>query len=228
VNVIRLFALTLLWATHTGYAETFEKEGVADTKVSTAPLILSWQQLRFRAIEKQSTEFTCGAASLATLAKHFLGRKITEEQVTAQIKKHHTDESWTKLQKDGLSLYELKRAANELGFEAGAFKGSLDDLKELQGPVIVHLNHGGFKHFVVFQTIKNDKIELADPIRGLLKLAPEEFRVAWTGVFMALWIQGEKLPEKYPLNSIPDTELAKRDLLRTILYAEPIKSTAYQ
>ncbi|MDD4928861.1 MAG: cysteine peptidase family C39 domain-containing protein [Gallionella sp.] len=215
-------------ATNVFSAEEMKKKGGDDTKVSLPPLVLPWNQLRFRAIEKQSTEFTCGSASLATLAKYFLGRNVSEEQVTNQIKKHHTEESWNKLQKDGLSLFELKRAANELGLEAAAYKGKLADLAELHGPVILHLDQGGFKHYVVLKSFSNDKIELADPVRGLIRMTAEDFSSAWTGYFMALWIKGEPMPETYPLNSIPDSSLAERDLLRRIIYAEPLGSTAYR
>ena len=43
--------------------------------------VKSWKTLRDRQIVKQDQDYSCGAASLATLLKGFYGQKLTEEQL---------------------------------------------------------------------------------------------------------------------------------------------------
>src|SRR5437879_13729139 len=52
----------------------------------------NWQARRFHDIERQRTDFTCGAASLSIISQQYWGKPIKEPQFTDAIHKSNTDE----------------------------------------------------------------------------------------------------------------------------------------
>ena len=134
--------VAIFWCCMTIVAYGHEQQEVNGYAPERNHTVLSWQQLRFRGVARQMTEFTCGAASMATLAKYFWGLNVAEPQITSDIRSHNSKKGWIKIQKDGLNVLELKHSANRLGFELLAYqKAKITDLQQLHGPVIVHLNH---------------------------------------------------------------------------------------
>ena len=52
----------------------------------------NWQAQRFENIQRQRTDFTCGAASLSIIATHYYGKPIKEVAFTATIRKTYGKE----------------------------------------------------------------------------------------------------------------------------------------
>jgi ATP-binding cassette subfamily B protein len=79
--------------------------------------------------------------------------------------------------REGVSFLGLSEAADSLGFRTIGVKVPFDLLKDnVPLPCIVHWRQ---KHFVVVYKIKDDKIWIADPAVGLLKLSRAEFERNW-------------------------------------------------
>ena len=117
----------------------------------------SWTALRGKDVVLQRLDFSCGAASIATLATYFLGEPTTEEAALQIIRARYTPDEWKKKKKDGLSMEDLAYIAKKLGFEAEGARLGLAALLKLNGPVIVHFNKGEFQHFSVLRGIdRND------------------------------------------------------------------------
>ena len=183
---------------------------------------LNWQAQRFRNVLRQRTDFTCGAASLSIISRHYYGRTVAERQFTDAIRETYTKEEWKEKMRDGLSLLDIKRAAEKFGFSAEGLKLTLDQLQQLKGPVIVHLNKGYIEHFAVFKGVQGDRAYLADPVSGNSRVPLHRFRHEWTGYALTLWIEGEDLPVKNKLAISPRDTTTEWVAARDALYARPL------
>ena len=130
----------------------------------------------------------CGAACLATVAKQY-GLKIP---ITRIREVSGTD-------KNGTNVYGLVKAAERLNFIAKGVR--IDSLQREDArsdmrtvffssfplPVIAHVVvDGSLLHYVVIHKITKKQIIIADPAKGICKLAPDEFFKQWTGVLVLL------------------------------------------
>jgi predicted double-glycine peptidase len=181
----------------------------------------NWQAHRFEHMQRQRTDFTCGSASLSTIATYYYGKPIKEVAFTAAIRKTYSKEVWNDVEKNGLSMLDLKRAAEAFGFAAEGLKLSLAQLKELKGPLVVHLDKGFIKHFSVFKGIEGDRAYLADPISGNSREPLYRFLDEWTGYALAVWIDGEELPATNRLMVSPRDVPNELQVGRDALYASP-------
>ncbi len=75
---------------------------------------------------------------------------------------------------------------------------SYENLAQLSGPVIVHLEDDAFGHFAVFKGIREDRIYLADPARGNIRLTSYQFKQKWNGIIFVV-----EHPSKPPLKNSP-------------------------
>jgi ATP-binding cassette subfamily B protein len=123
---------------------------------------------------RQTDQSDCGAAALATLALHYR-RPIGLQQMRELA---GTD-------RVGTNLLGLVQAAERLGFAARGVKGPYEALPKVPLPAIAHVRTPeGLGHFVVLHRATNDAIIVADPARGVEKLAREEFCRRWTGYLL--------------------------------------------
>ncbi len=124
----------------------------------------------------QHSEEDCGAASLATVAKHY-GRTLALNRVREAVGTGSR----------GTSLLGLSRGAEALGFNARQVKATsqlLDRLHEAPLPAIIHWK--GY-HWVVLYGQKGKKYVIADPGVGLLYLHRQELIAGWgNGVMLLL------------------------------------------
>ncbi len=123
----------------------------------------------------QHTEEDCGAASLATIAKHY-GRTFTLNRVREAVGTGSR----------GTSLLGLKRGAEVLGFNARQVKASpqlIDQLDQAPLPAIIHWK--GY-HWVVLYGQKGKKYVIADPGVGIRHLTRQELMAGWNNGVMLL------------------------------------------
>ena len=120
--------------------------------------VQSYASLKYAVTVRQAYDFSCGGAAIATLLTHHLGRPTTEVEVLDKLRSRYPGKSWEALQKSGFSLEDLIWVSNQLGFEAQAARVSANDLSDLNGPVIVHVNKGTFEHFTVLRARKFGRI----------------------------------------------------------------------
>lgn len=133
------------------------------------PAVNSWKALRDFRIVKQELDYSCGAASLATILNEFYGQSVTEKDILTRM--GATDRS---------SFQQLADIAPSFGVKAGGIKLSFDDLKQLQIPAIAYVQYRRQDHFTVIRGIRTDGVvHLADPSWGNRQLTAHQFRTMW-------------------------------------------------
>ncbi|MEH2393521.1 MAG: peptidase domain-containing ABC transporter [Nostoc sp.] len=123
----------------------------------------------------QHSEEDCGAACLASIAKHyrrnFTLNRIREAVGTGQL---------------GTTLLGLRRGAEALGFNARSVRASkeiLDRMNQAPLPAIIHWK--GY-HWVVLYGQKGKKYIIADPAYNIRYVSRKELTEAWSDQVMLL------------------------------------------
>lgn len=133
------------------------------------PIVNTWKALRDFRIVKQQLDYSCGAASMATILNEFYGMSVTEKDVLTRM--GATDRS---------SFQRLADVAPAYGVRAGGLMLSFDDLKQLKIPAIAYVQYRGEDHFTVIRGIRRDGVvHVADPSWGNRQLTAHQFRRMW-------------------------------------------------
>ena len=131
--------------------------------------IKNWKTLRDAQVVKQDLDYSCGAASLATLLNYFYGQDLTEEALLKAMDKG-----------DGRASFEdMAKAIPQFGFRAQGFAASWEQLTRLKMPVIVYVKHRKNDHFSVLRGINQDTVWLADPSLGNRTYSRQQFLAMW-------------------------------------------------
>lgn len=146
--------------------------------------VKSVQNLKYEKVVRQTTDYSCGAASLATLLTYYFGRETTEEEILTTVLQG-SEETIQRIKEKGISLLDLKKYAESLGFEGKGYRLTISDLRDLDRPAIVLINANGYNHFVVVKVVVEDKIHLADPVKGNMVMRLDEFEDIWNGILLA-------------------------------------------
>ncbi|MRN37659.1 peptidase C39 [Neisseria sp. N95_16] len=131
--------------------------------------VQSWKTKRDFNIVKQDLDYSCGAASVATLLNNFYGQKLTEEEVLDKMDKT----------RERASFEDMQRILPDFGFEAKGYALSFEQLAALKIPVIVYLKYRKDDHFSVLRGISKDTVLLADPSLGHISMGKAQFLDAW-------------------------------------------------
>lgn len=138
--------------------------------------ITSMREARYLNIVQQRTDFSCGAAALATLLRYAYGMQVDEQTVLAGML---VKSNPVVVQKQGFSLLDLKNYVQQLGMRARGYRVSEQRLRSLRVPAIVLIDTKGYKHFVVLKRVLGDRVYLADPALGNKIMTLEKFKKAW-------------------------------------------------
>lgn len=153
---------------------------VRDANRSFQQHVTSWKDLKRQSVVMQQRDYSCGAAALATVIQHYWGYDVSELQVLQVIEGFLTPAELKDRIENGITLTDLKRAADKLKYDVAIGKLSLDELAESKIPVIAAITvNGKYEHFVVVRGVRDDWVYLADPIRGNIRIRPEEFENQW-------------------------------------------------
>jgi ATP-binding cassette, subfamily B, bacterial len=115
---------------------------------------------------KQYDAMDCGPTCLRMVAKYF-GKSYTLQSLREA----------SKISKEGVSLLGISEAAENIGLRTLAVKVGFQKLIDnAPTPFIVHWRQ---VHFVVVYKLKNDKVWVADPAKGLINYTKAEFCNAW-------------------------------------------------
>lgn len=120
----------------------------------------------------QTEAAECGLASLAMIA-NYNGHKIDLNTLRQRYP----------ISLKGLGLHGLMKIADQLHFATRALRLEIDELKNLQCPVILHWD---LNHFVVLKQVKNRSISIHDPARGERTLSLDEVSKHFTGIGLEL------------------------------------------
>jgi len=143
-------------------------------QINTATLngavpIRTWKTMRDERVVKQDLDYSCGAASLATVMQEFYGLEVSEDDILQRM------------EDDGAaSFQDLSDVAWEYEFNARGLALDFEQLKTLKIPVIAYLRHQGDDHFSVIRGIDSDGLVwLGDPSWGNRKFSTEQFKAMW-------------------------------------------------
>ncbi|MGR2920495.1 C39 family peptidase [Acinetobacter sp. 1125_18A] len=131
--------------------------------------VQSWKEIRDKNIIKQNLDFSCGAASIATLLTGYYNKKITEEEVLKMMDKGDLMASFDDMQK----------TLDKLGFQSKGYAVSLETLQSLKIPVIAYIKHRKSDHFTVISGIDHNFVRISDPSLGQRVLSKYQFQEMW-------------------------------------------------
>jgi len=117
--------------------------------------IKTWKAMRDDQIIHQKLDYSCGAASLATLLKGYYGLNVTEATIIDDVGK----DAW-------LSFADFKRILPKYGLKGIGLALNFDQLKKLKVPAIVYIDTRAGPHFAVLRGINNEIVWLGDPATG--------------------------------------------------------------
>ncbi len=140
----------------------------------------SWKQIKNKDLNRQKYDYSCGAASLATLLDYYYNLKVREVDVLNGILKNRELSSKTEVELENadfpINFLDLAKYSQSKGFKVVGLKLDITTLSKLKIPVIVHLKVKGYDHFSVYKGIdKNNFVHLADPSVGNLKVKLSKF-----------------------------------------------------
>jgi len=131
--------------------------------------VKSWKALRDERVVKQDLDYSCGAASLATVLNEHYGQAVTEQDLLRAMDTG-----------DFMSSFEdMRRAVAQFGFLAAGFAVSYDQLTKLKLPVIVYLQYRKDDHFSVLRGVDGKTVWLADPSLGNRTYSRWQFLDMW-------------------------------------------------
>lgn len=187
--------------------------------------VKNWKEIREENVSMQKFDFSCGTGSLATLMKYYFGDNATEDILLKDILDSLPEDVKNNRKEKGLSLFDLKQAAERRGYQAYGVSLKPDSLYKIGRPVLVYLETNEFKHFSVFRGIKEDRIFLADPSEGNIRITAEKFLEEWKGrLALVLDKGGVNPPKNNPLSLREDDDIFFRSELlaaRGALFFKP-------
>ncbi|WP_400262939.1 peptidase domain-containing ABC transporter [Sphingobacterium sp. SG20118] len=114
---------------------------------------------------KQMDEMDCGSTCLRIIFKYY-GKLVSIHKIRKLCQ----------TTRNGVNFLGISEAAEKLGFRTYGVRLSLEQLKEVELPCILHWNQN---HFVVLYKISKDKYYLSDPASGLISYNEREFSKNW-------------------------------------------------
>lgn len=145
--------------------------------------ITSMRERHFIDMVPQQTDFSCGAAALATILNYAYGYDFSEADVIAGMLKVSNPEL---VQNKGFSLLDIKHYVETLGLRGRGYTVNPEILDRIKIPTIVLLDIRGYKHFVVLKKATPDKVYIADPALGNRVMDRQDFVDGWNKVTFAV------------------------------------------
>lgn len=168
--------------------------------------IRSMRDMRYAGMVRQESDFTCGAAALATILRYVYGRNTSESAIVADMLKN-TDAKAA--QRNGFSLLDMKRYVERIGLRAHGYRVDRNSLLALKIPVIALQTTRGYPHFVVIKRVHGGLAYIADPALGNREMPLDDFVAAWNGIVFAVVGSGLQ-PENALLASAKSLGAAQR------------------
>lgn len=190
---------------------------------SGTPKLKSIKELKLEGIERQTLDYSCGAAALSILLSNYFNDPIQEKDLLSDIIFHLSDENLMKSMAEGFSMLDLKRVAERLGYKADGVRLPKGAASALGGPVIILLRTNKLNHFVVLRGVKEDRAFIIDPSRGHLRMPLRQLYQSWAGEALILSRDDFGLPLMHDL-ALPDVKsiAPERNTVRALQYS-PLK-----
>ncbi len=169
--------------------------------------VKSLVELRFKNIERQAYDISCGAAAMATLLKYYYQEDVREQSlVDAMIAVGDKD----KIQREGFSLLEMKRFAEQRGYVANGYRISdVQKLANLKIPYVALVNVRGYAHFVIVKGIADGEVFIADPAYGNRSRTLESFANEWNGVILVILHSSREGNSDFTMDTLPKASMGQ-------------------
>lgn len=172
---ITLFLFGSLCAPFT-HAGEVRFQGVLPNGALYVGQVESMQEARYRNMVRQHTDYSCGAAALATILRYAYHVDVDETMVIeGMLGVSDVD----LVRQRGFSLLDIKHYVESLGMRGRGYRVSNERLRSLRVPGLVLMDINGFRHFVVLKQVRDDTVELADPMLGNRSMSLADFIEAW-------------------------------------------------
>ena len=145
--------------------------------------VQSIRERRFADIVEQKTDFSCGAAALATVLRQAYWLDVNEYQIIKGMLQN-ADQDLVRTQ--GFSMLDMKRYVESIGMRARGYRIPAQSLESVNIPVVVLLDIRGYKHFVVLQRAQKDWVYIGDPVLGHKRYSHADFLKGWNGIVFAI------------------------------------------
>ena len=179
--------------------------------------VTSFTAMRDANVVLQRFDYSCGAAALATLLRYGFGETVTERDILLELFALLPEEEKALRREQGFSLLDLQRVAQARGYKAEGFRLTPEFLPKLGGPVIVFIQPRDYKHFAVLRGTRGDRVYLADPSRGNIRMPGYHFLETWldeTGEGIIFVVEPKKgLPMRASLLAPPEDRLPQPEIL---------------
>ena len=119
----------------------------------------------------QSDINDCGPAVIYSLVKYYQGY-VSMEKIRLD----------TNLSREGVTAYDIVLTLERYGFEAHGLSLTLNDIKNVSRPMILHLDYKKYNHYVLLVRVKKDICTIMDPSKGLIKTSLDDLAKVWTGI----------------------------------------------
>jgi hypothetical protein len=193
--------------------------------------VWTWEEVRFGGIIEQGLDNSCGLASLLSIMQsHFGDERYSEQTLLKKYMEDASEQSLAESMKNGLSLLDLEKLAQSLGYSTSKKVITLENLEKLTTfvPLLVYLEVGKFRHFAVVKGVNEKTVLLADPSRGNVEYSREEFSSEWktlkgypekTGAALIIVRKEGTFSQKLlkePMTELPDsfTEMRRQMIFR--------------
>ncbi len=151
--------------------------------------VLSMKERKYVNLIRQNTDFSCGAASLATLLRYSYGMDVNEDSVMSGLMAVSNP---AVVKARGFSMLNFKAYLEKLGLRGRGYQITPDMFTKIKMPTLALLNIKGYRHFVVLKRSTDQHMYLADPALGNRIMPRDEFLRAWqeSGVIFAILGRG--------------------------------------
>jgi ATP-binding cassette subfamily B protein len=144
-------------------------------------------------VERQFDQNDCGPAVLLSILKYYGGN----DHLSKVRKLCNTDPN-------GTTMIDIITAAQLLGFEAQGVQCTYKDIQEHHLPCIAHvIMNKGREHFLILYKMKNRRLLIGDPARGIVIYKQKQFEEIWKTNALILLQPAATLLNRAPVQWLP-------------------------
>jgi uncharacterized protein len=197
-----LFGAAVALAAPAAIAADGPRAPIRDPSHTFHRYVWSYRELQRQNIVMQTYDYSCGAAAVATVLQYYWGDNVGEKQLLeVLINQVLTVDEVRDRVKNGMSITDLRRVSEKMGYLAAIGTMTFDKLCESKLALVVPIKVKGQDHFVVFRGVAGGRVYLADPIRGNVRPTIAQFCGQWQkGAILAVIKKGEQPRESSPLS----------------------------
>jgi len=149
--------------------------------------VVSLRDERFAGIVHQQTDYSCGAAAIATILDDAYGMKLNEH---ATILGMLRVSDYQTVRHRGFSMLDMKHFVESIGMRGIGYKMDLDMLYKVKVPSIVLVSVEGYEHFVVLKKATPEYVFVADPMLGNRAIPTPDFLASWNKIIFVVAAPG--------------------------------------